>query len=150
MSAVKFSVKLLPTNMSFVNYSGLKFSPDFQNTVELSRGVLQKYVMKYLNFRSSGSKLESIKWKFTENHSFSKSFRTEQRYWKKVQNRDIEKCILMVSPKDNFILGISLNGCFSKTAAKIYYLRNSKLHIFYISYCDVMLKRNKFLWIFFT
>ena len=84
MSAVKFSVKLLPTNMSFVNYSGLKFSPDFQNTVELSRGVLQKYVMKYLNFRSSGSKLESIKWKFTENHSFSKSFRIEQ-------NRDTER-----------------------------------------------------------
>ena len=80
MSAVKFSVKLLPTNMGFVNYSGLKFSSDFQNTVELSRGVLQKYVMKYLNVRSSGSKLESIKWKFTENHSFSKSFRTEQRY----------------------------------------------------------------------
>ena len=25
--------------------------------------------------------------------------------------------------------------------------RNSKLHIFYISYCDVMLKRNEFLWI---
>ena len=25
----------------------------------------------------------------------------------------------------------------------------SKLHIFYISYCDVMLKRNKFLWVFF-
>ena len=28
------------------------------------------------------------------------------------------------------------------------YLTNSKLHIFYISYCDAMLKRNKFLWIF--
>ena len=27
-------------------------------------------------------------------------------------------------------------------------LRNSKLHIFYISYCDVMLKRKEFLWIF--
>ena len=54
----------------------------------------------------------------------------------------------MVASEDNFILGISLNGCFSKTAAKIYYLRNSKLDIFYISYCDAMLKRNKFLWIF--
>ena len=28
------------------------------------------------------------------------------------------------------------------------YLRNSKLHIFYISYCDGMLKKNEFLWIF--
>ena len=43
-SAVKFSLKLLPTNMGFVNYSVLKFSPDFQNTEEVSRGVLQKYL----------------------------------------------------------------------------------------------------------
>ena len=28
------------------------------------------------------------------------------------------------------------------------YLRNSTLQIFYISYCDVMLKRNELLWIF--
>ena len=41
-SAVKFSVKLLLANMGFVNYSRLKFSPDFQNTEKLSRGVLQK------------------------------------------------------------------------------------------------------------
>ena len=32
VSAVKFSVKLLSANMGFVNFSGLKFSPDFQNT----------------------------------------------------------------------------------------------------------------------
>ena len=30
-SAGKFSVKLLPGNMGFVNCSGLQFSPDFQN-----------------------------------------------------------------------------------------------------------------------
>ena len=42
MSALKFSVKLLPANMWFVNYPGLKLSPDFQNTEKLSRGVLQK------------------------------------------------------------------------------------------------------------
>ena len=41
-SALKFSVKLSPTNMGFVNYSRLKFSPDFQNTEELSRGDLQQ------------------------------------------------------------------------------------------------------------
>ena len=39
---VKFSVKLSTTDMGFVNYSGLKLCPDFQNTEELSRGVLQK------------------------------------------------------------------------------------------------------------
>ena len=42
MSALKFLLKLLPTNMGFVNYSRLKFSPDFQNTEELSRGDLQQ------------------------------------------------------------------------------------------------------------
>ena len=31
-SALKSSVKLWPANMGFVNYSGLKLSPDFQNT----------------------------------------------------------------------------------------------------------------------
>ena len=32
MFAVKFSVKLSPASAGFVNYSGLKFAPDFQNT----------------------------------------------------------------------------------------------------------------------
>ena len=55
----------------------------------------------------------------------------------------------MAASEDNFILEIFLNGCFSKTAAKYIYFKNSRLHIFYISYFDVMLKRNEFLWIFF-
>ena len=55
----------------------------------------------------------------------------------------------MAASEDNFILEF-LNGCFSKTAAKYFYLRNSRLHIFYIPYFDVMLKRNEFLWIFLT
>ena len=54
----------------------------------------------------------------------------------------------MAASQDNFILGIFLNGCFSKTAAKYIYFKNSRLHIFYISFFDVMLKRNEFLWIF--
>ena len=53
----------------------------------------------------------------------------------------------MAASQDKFILEF-LNGCFSKTAAKYIYLRNSRLHIFYISYFDVMLKRNEFFWIF--
>ena len=36
------TVKLSPTNNGFVNYSRLTFSLDFQNTEELSRGVVQK------------------------------------------------------------------------------------------------------------
>ena len=55
----------------------------------------------------------------------------------------------MATSEDNFILEIFLNGCFSKTAAKYIYFKNSRLHIFYISYFDVMLRRNEFLWIFF-
>ena len=41
VSALKFSVKLLAANMWFANYSGLKFSPDFQSIEKVSRGVLQ-------------------------------------------------------------------------------------------------------------
>ena len=55
----------------------------------------------------------------------------------------------MAASHDNFISEIFLHDYFSKIAAKIYiHLRNSKFHIFRISYCDVMLKRNEFLWIF--
>ena len=52
--------------------------------------------------------------------------------------------ILMAASEDNFILEIFLNGCFSKTAAKSIYFKNSRSRIFYISYFDVMLKRNEF------
>ena len=60
-----------------------------------------------------------------------------------MQNSD--KYILMAASEDNFILGIFLNGYFSKTAAKYIYFKNSRLHIFYISFFDVMLKKNEFL-----
>ena len=56
----------------------------------------------------------------------------------------------MAASEDNFILGIFLNGCFSKKAAKYIYFKNSRFHIFCISYFDVMLKRDEFLWIFLT
>ena len=55
----------------------------------------------------------------------------------------------MAASEGNFILEF-LNGCFSKTATKYIYLRHSRLHIFYISYFDVILERNEFLWIFFS
>ena len=54
----------------------------------------------------------------------------------------------MAASEDNFILEIFLKGCFSKTAAKDIYFKNSRLHMFYISYFDIMLKRNEVLWIF--
>ena len=54
----------------------------------------------------------------------------------------------MAASVDDFILKIFLNVCFSRTAAKYIYFKNSRLHIFYISYFDVMLKMDEFLWIF--
>ena len=63
-------------------------------------------------------------------------------------NSGIEKCILMAASEGNFILEIFLNGCFSKIAAKYIYFKIPRLHMFYISYFDVMLKREEFLKIF--
>ena len=54
----------------------------------------------------------------------------------------------MAACEDNFILRTFLNGCFSKTAKKYIYFKNSRLHIVYISFFDVMLKRKEYLWIF--
>ena len=72
---MKFSVKLQPTNMEFVNPSRLRFSPDFpqKSFLELiyksTSSELINAVMEYINFRSSGSKLESITYKFTKNRT---------------------------------------------------------------------------------
>ena len=74
-----------------------------------SYSIFDQHVMKYLNFRSSGSKLESITWKFTKNRNSSQVFFKEFRY-----------NILMAASGNNFILEIFLNGCFSKTTAKMY------------------------------
>ena len=53
----------------------------------------------------------------------------------------------MAASEDQFILEIFLNGCFSKAAAKIY-LFYKFLHIFYISYFDVMLRGTNFFFFF--
>ena len=66
-----------------------------------------------------------------------------QRISPEVQNCDIEKCILMAASEDHFILEIFLDGCFSEEAAKVY-LFYKFLHIFYISYFDVMLRGTNF------
>ena len=53
MFAVKFSVKLWPTNMGFINYSRLKFSPDFQNKENTFRLLLIKnLIFSFLTFSS--------------------------------------------------------------------------------------------------
>ena len=45
-STLKFSLKLQPANMGFINSSRLKFSPDFQNTEEVSRGRSQELITR--------------------------------------------------------------------------------------------------------
>ena len=55
-------------------------------------------------------------------------------------NNNIEKCSPMAASDSNFISEIFLNGCFSKTAENIL-----EIHIFYIFYYDVILKKNEFL-----
>ena len=150
---MKFSVKLLPANMWFVNYSRLKFSPDFQNTEKLevfyksSRSTLINAVMKYLNFRSSASKLESITCKFTKSRTPSEVVFEEFHY----------KCrtAILKNASRWLVVGTTLFSKYSPMAAsqrllqRYIYLRNSRLYMFYISYPDIMLKRNEFLLIFF-
>ena len=119
---------------------------NFRNTWECYL-IFNQHVMKCLNFRSGGSKLESVTWKFTKNRNPSQVFFKEFRY----------NCRTEIL-KNTFwwlLLGTTLFWKFSWMAAsqgqlqRYVSLRNSKLQIFYISYCDVMLKRNEFLWIFF-
>ena len=139
--------------MWFVNYSGLKFSPDFQNTEKLevfyksSRSTLISAVMKYLNFRSTTSKLESITWKFTKSHTPSKVFFEEF----------LCKCrtAILKNASRWLLLGTTLFSKYSPMAAsqrllqRYIYLRNSRLCMFFISYPYIILKRNEFLLIFF-
>ena len=121
-------------------------TPIFRNTWE-SYSMFDQHVMKYLNFRSSGSKLESVTWKFTKNRNPSQVFFKEFRY--KCRTEILKNAFWWL------LLGITLFWKFSWMVASqrqlqsYVSLRNSKLQIFYISYCDIMLKRNEFLWIFF-
>ena len=63
-----------------------------------------------------------------------------QRISPRVQNSDIEKCILMASSEDEFILETLLYGCFSKAAANTFILE-ILTHILHF----LKLKKNEFL-----
>ena len=133
MSALKFSVKLLPANMWFVNYSGLKFSPDFQNTEKLEVfykskcSTLTNAVMKYLNFRSSASKLESITYKFTK--SCTPSEVVFEEFHHKCRTAILKNALRWLP------LGTTLFSKYSSMAASQRQLqrcisfRNSRLHV---------------------
>ena len=116
---MKILVKLLPADMGFVNYSRLKFSPTFsesrscfQEVLNRSTSSLINAIIKYLNFPSSCSNLESTTCKVSKNCLYSVTKISLQ-----VQGSNIEKCTLMAASDDNFISQIFLNGCFPRTAA---------------------------------
>ena len=143
---MKFSVKLLPANMWFVNYSGLKFSPDFQNTEKLevfyksSRSILINAVMKHLNFRSSAAKLESIKCKFIKSNTPSAVFFEE--FHCKCGTAILKNASRWLLLGTTFFSKYSSMAAFQRQLQRCIYFRNSRLHMFYISYSDVMLKKN--------
>ena len=94
--------------------------------------------MKYLNFRRSGSKLESITCKFTKNRTPSQLFlkeftiSAEGCFWGQIYFGNIPEWLL-----------------FKDSCNKYIYFKISKLRIFYISYFDVMLKEGRMFMDFF-
>ena len=121
-------------------------TPIFRNTWE-SYSMFDQHVMKCLNFRRSGSKLESVTWKFTKNRNPSQVFFKEFRY--KCRTEILKNAFWWLLLGTTLIRKFSWMAASQRQLQRYIYLRNSKLQIFYISYCDVMLKRNEFLWIFF-
>ena len=122
---MKFSVQLLPANMWFVNYFGLKFSQISRTQrsflevfYKSSRSTLINAVTKYLNFCSSASKLESITCKFTKSRTPPEVFFEEFHY----------KCrtAILKNASRWLLLGTTLFSKYSsvaasqKTAAKVH------------------------------
>ena len=112
-----------------------------------NRATIINAVMKYLNFHSSASKLKKITCKFTKTRTPSEVVFEEFHC----------KCrtAILKNASRWLLLGTTLFSKYSSMAAsqrqlqRYIYSRNSRLHMFYISYSDVMLKRNEFLCIFF-
>ena len=106
-----------------------------------SRGTLINAVMKYLNFQSSASKLESCKFAKTRTPS---EVVFEEFHYK-------GRTAVLKNASRWLLLGTTLFSKYSSMAGsqrqlqRYIYFRNSRLHMFYISYSDVMLKRNEFL-----
>ena len=109
-----------------------------------SCSALIKALMKYLNLISSGSKLKTVTCKFTKGCTLSELFFKEFHY----------KCRTLILKNASWwlLLRATLFWKYYWTTAfqrQLHiYFKNSRLQIFYISYFDIMLKRDKFLWIF--
>ena len=102
--------------------------------------------MKYLNLSSSGSKLESVTCKFTKNRSPSQLLFKEFHY--KCRTAILKNVSWWLLLRTTSFWKYLWMAAFQRQLQSIFILKNSRLHIFYISYFDVMLKRNEFFWIF--
>ena len=120
--------------------------PIFRNTWECY-SIFDQHVMKYFNFRSSGSKLESVTWKFTKNRKPSQVFFKEFHH--KCRTEILKNAFWWLLLWTTLFWKFSWMAASQRQLQRYIYLRNSKLQIFYISYCDVMLKRNELLLFFF-
>ena len=107
--------------------------------------ALIKASMKYLNLISSGSKLKSVTSKLPKGCTLSQLFFKNFHY----------KCRTLISKNASWWLLLLRATLFWKyywtTAFQRQlhiYFKNSRLQIFYISYFDIMLKRDKSWWIF--
>ena len=110
-------------------------SPIFRNTWECY-SIFDQHVMKYLNFRSSGSKLESVTWKFTKNRNSSQVFFKEFCY--KCRTEILKNAFWWLLLVTTLFWKFSWMAASQRQLQRCIYLRNSKLQIFYISYCDVI------------
>ena len=93
-----------------------------------SRSTLINTVTKYLNFPSSASKLESIACKFTKSRTPSEILFVEFQY----------KCrtAILKNSLRWLLMGDIPQWLLLKDSCKDIF-RNSRLHMFYISYSDV-------------
>ena len=102
--------------------------------------------MKYLNFRSSGSKLESVTCKFTKNHTPSQYFFKQFHY--KCRTAILKIASWWLFLRTTLFWKYCLIAASQRQLQRYNYFRNSGFHIFNSSHSGVMLKRNEFLWIY--
>ena len=143
------------------NYFGcfLNFSPVFQNIEAALERCSTKVFVQQNNVMKHSSAAPMVKSRKVlhanllkielHRNYFSKNLtsRSEQRYWKIYFDSCFRRQLLFENIPE---------WLFLKTAVKIYsfwkfwlFYQSPWLHVFYISFRDVMLKRNEFLWVFF-
>ena len=103
--------------------------------------MARSYFRSYLNFRSSASKLETITCKFTKSRTLSEVFFEEFHY--KCRTAILKNASRWLGLGTTLFLKYPSMAAFQRQLQRN---RNSRLHMFYISYSDVRLKRNEFLY----